>query len=44
MANPRQRRKSRSGGKIKTSKQSLKNKHKVIIKGPEVLAKNWDKT
>ncbi|GAA5947704.1 hypothetical protein JCM3765_001043 [Sporobolomyces pararoseus] len=44
MANPRQRRKNRSGGRLKTSKQSLKNKHKVIVKGPEVLAKNWDKT
>ncbi|GAA5881344.1 hypothetical protein JCM16303_000137 [Sporobolomyces ruberrimus] len=44
MANPRQRLKNRSGGRLKTSKQSLKNKHKVIVKGPEVLAKNWDKT
>ncbi|GAA5898426.1 Nop16p [Sporobolomyces salmoneus] len=44
MVNPRQRRKNRSGGRLKTSKQSLKNKHKVIVKGPEVLAKNWDKT
>ncbi|GAA5861721.1 hypothetical protein JCM1840_005241 [Sporobolomyces johnsonii] len=45
MANPRQRRKQRSGtAKVKSSKQSLKNKHKVIVKGPEELAKAWDKT
>ncbi|BGP20936.1 hypothetical protein JCM10213_000563 [Rhodosporidiobolus nylandii] len=44
MANPRQRRKMRSGtGKVKTSKQSVKNKHKVIVKGPKELADAWDK-
>jgi nucleolar protein 16 len=45
MANPRQRRKSRSGtAKVSTSKQSRKNKHKVVVKGPEVLVENWDRT
>lgn len=45
MANPRQRRKQRSGtAKVKTSKASLKNKHKVIVKGPAVLTENWDKS
>ncbi|GAA5970380.1 hypothetical protein JCM11641_001688 [Rhodosporidiobolus odoratus] len=44
MANPRQRRKMRSGtAKVKTSKQSIKNKHKVIVKGPQELADAWDK-
>ncbi|GAA6016620.1 hypothetical protein JCM10207_000124 [Rhodosporidiobolus poonsookiae] len=44
MANPRQRRKMRSGtGKVKTSKQSIKNKNKVIVKGPAILAEAWDK-
>ncbi|KDE03635.1 hypothetical protein MVLG_05885 [Microbotryum lychnidis-dioicae p1A1 Lamole] len=45
MANPRQRRKARSGtNKISNSKKSVKNKHKVIVKGPQVLVENWDKT
>lgn len=45
MANPRQRRKSRSGtAKVSASKQSRKNKHKVVVKGPEVLVENWDRT
>jgi nucleolar protein 16 len=44
MANPRQRRKSRSGtAKVSHSRASIKNKHKVIVKGPSVLVENWDK-
>ncbi|GAA5918027.1 hypothetical protein JCM6882_009479 [Rhodosporidiobolus microsporus] len=44
MANPRQRRKMRSGtGKVTTSKQSIKNKNKVVVKGPALLAEAWDK-
>ncbi|GAA5831574.1 hypothetical protein JCM11251_000754 [Rhodosporidiobolus azoricus] len=44
MANPRQKRKMRSGtAKVKTSKQSIKNKNKVIVKGPALLAEAWDK-
>jgi len=45
MANPRQRRKSKSGtAKVKHSKASRKNQHKVTLKAPEVLVKNWDRT
>ncbi|SCV67294.1 BQ2448_5940 [Microbotryum intermedium] len=45
MANPRQRRKARSGtSKVSNSKKSVKNKHKVIVKGPQVLVENWDRT
>ena len=29
---------------VKYSKQSAKNKNKVVVKGPEMLVKNWDKT
>lgn len=44
MANPRQRRKSRSGtAKVKLSKASRKSKHKVILKAPAVLIANWDR-
>ncbi|KAK4047803.1 Nucleolar protein 16 [Microbotryomycetes sp. JL201] len=43
MANPRQRRKTRSGNKLSQSKQSKRNQHKVIVKGPEVLVNSWDK-
>ncbi|GAA6030625.1 hypothetical protein JCM8097_006244 [Rhodosporidiobolus ruineniae] len=43
MANPRQRRKMRSStGKLKTSKQTIKNRNKVIVKGPKELADAWD--
>ncbi|KAM0747361.1 hypothetical protein T439DRAFT_329095 [Meredithblackwellia eburnea MCA 4105] len=45
MANPRQRRKQRSGtSKLKFSKGSRKSQNKVVLKAPEVLIKNWDKT
>ncbi|GAA6003958.1 Nop16p [Rhodotorula paludigena] len=44
MANPRQRRKGRSGtAKTSQSKASRKNMKKVTIKGPEILGLNWDK-
>ncbi|KAM0787164.1 hypothetical protein ACM66B_006414 [Microbotryomycetes sp. NB124-2] len=43
MANPRQRRKTRSGAKLSQSKQSKRNQHKVVVKGPDVLVNNWDK-
>ena len=44
MANPRQRRKSRSGtAKVKLSKSSRKSKNKVIVKAPAVLCANWDR-
>ncbi|KAK4047281.1 Nucleolar protein 16 [Microbotryomycetes sp. JL221] len=43
LVNPRQRRKARSGGKLSQSKQSKRNQHKVVVKGPDVLVKNWDK-
>lgn len=45
MANPRQKRKQRSSvAKAGISKASKKNLHKVTIKGPAILADNWDKT
>ncbi|GAA5851982.1 hypothetical protein JCM8547_000117 [Rhodosporidiobolus lusitaniae] len=44
MANPRQRRKMRSGtAKNTVSKQTKKNMHKVTVKGPALLAAAWDK-
>lgn len=44
MANPRQRRKSRSGtAKVKLSKGTRKSKNKVVVKGPAVLQANWDR-
>ncbi|KAK4702944.1 nucleolar protein 16, partial [Phenoliferia sp. Uapishka_3] len=44
MANPRQRRKSRSGtAKVKLSKGSRKSKNKIVLKAPAVLIANWDK-
>ncbi|GAA5897610.1 hypothetical protein JCM8208_000209 [Rhodotorula glutinis] len=45
MANPRQKRKQRSSvAKAGISKASKKNLHKVTIKGPAILADNWDKS
>lgn len=43
MANPRQRRKARSGnGKVKQSRRQQDKLRKVVVTGPEVLRKEWD--
>lgn len=45
MANPRQKRKQRSGtAKNTLSRGSRKSQRKVVVKGPEVLSTAWDKT